>query len=328
MSQLLQSQTFLRAFSGHHRKEQSIVESLQFHFQRIIKEKFVRVASSSQLAQFNDLLIKYLENSLVFIANDTDRQLQFINFTKEQELTLVAVILVLTGHLMMHYSETRYKHLVELFKTLQANVPGLSPYFYLNTLSPRQLQLDEGKPPSSNDRSMANRFADRMLTMFNYKSTLFDCFDLFTRIFFSVTSSLATDADLRINLMELYQHVFRGLRELQKQKLNAQRDEAPEVPGTRPAHGGPLTSSISLFQSGRSLRATILTMLRSSFFTLHELASVHSKVCRVTQTAPGASVASQVHLQLGQQEGRQVANLCKNFRQHVSAIIDYTLDSY
>jgi hypothetical protein len=75
MSQLLQSRTFLRAFSGQHRKEQPTVDSLHFHFQRIMKEKFVKVASAGQLTQFNDLLIKYLENALIFIANDTDRQL-------------------------------------------------------------------------------------------------------------------------------------------------------------------------------------------------------------------------------------------------------------
>jgi len=38
-----------------------------------MKEKFVKVVPANQLSQFNDLLIKYLENSLIFIANDTDR---------------------------------------------------------------------------------------------------------------------------------------------------------------------------------------------------------------------------------------------------------------
>ena len=177
MSQLLQSRTFLNAFSSHNRKEQSILQSLLFHFQRIMKEKFVKVAPANQLSQFNDLLVKYLENALIFIANDTDRQLQFIQFTKEQELTIVVVMLVLIGHLMMHHSETRFKHLVDLFKTLQANISGLAPFFYLNTLSPRQLQLNQGKAAGSKDKNRLSRFADSMLTMFNYKTTLFDCFD-------------------------------------------------------------------------------------------------------------------------------------------------------
>jgi hypothetical protein len=73
MSQLLESQTFLNAFSSNKRKEKSILDNLLFNFQRIIKEKFVKITPVSQLNQFNDLLIKYFENSLVFIANDTDR---------------------------------------------------------------------------------------------------------------------------------------------------------------------------------------------------------------------------------------------------------------
>ena len=54
------------------------LESLLFQFERIIKEKFVKVASSSQLSQHNDQVIRYLETTLAFIANDTDKQLQFI----------------------------------------------------------------------------------------------------------------------------------------------------------------------------------------------------------------------------------------------------------
>jgi len=82
-------------------------------------------------------VIRYLENALVFIANDTDRQLQLIQFSKEQELTIVVVILILTGHLMLHHSDIRFKYLLDLFKTLQANISGLAPFFFLNTLSPR-----------------------------------------------------------------------------------------------------------------------------------------------------------------------------------------------
>ena len=41
--------------------------------------------------------------------------------------------------------------------------------------------------------------------MFNYKQTLFDCFDLFTKIFFKITNNISSDSDLRINMMELYQ---------------------------------------------------------------------------------------------------------------------------
>lgn len=230
MSDLLESRTFLNAFASHNRKEQSIVNNLLFHFQRIIKEKFVKVTPASQLNQFNDLLIKYFENSLMFIANDTDRQLQYIQFSREQELTIVVVMLTLMGHLMMHHSETRYKHLVDLFKTLQANIPGLVDFFHLNTLSPRQMQLTQGKGPNPKDRSRLSRFSERMLTFFNYKTTLFDCFDSFTKIFFDVISNISSQCELKVNMMELFQQIFRGLREEQKKKLLAfQEDEEQEM---------------------------------------------------------------------------------------------------
>jgi hypothetical protein len=331
MSQLLQSRTFLNAFSSRNRRDEATVTSLLFHFQRIMKEKFVKVAAASQLSQFNDLLVKYLENSLVFIANDTDRQLQLTQFTKEQELTIVVVMLVLIGHLVMHHSETRYKHLVDIFKTLQANISGLAPFFYLTTLSPRQLQLSQGKTVGQKDKHRPSRFAERMLTMFNYRTTLFDCFDQFTRIFFTVTNSIASDSDLRVNLMELYQQIFRGLREVQKQKLNAQRAE--EVLATRAGQsfsGSNIASSLSLIQRGKNLRSTILAMMQSAFFNLHELASVHNKIVQPNPSLAGGPAASGSAQQLGQlqQESRQATNLCKNFRQHISSMIDYTLDSY
>ena len=73
MSQLLESQTFLNTFATNKKKEQSIIDNLLFNFSRIMKEKFVKITPVNQLGQFNDVVIKYLENSLVFIANDTDR---------------------------------------------------------------------------------------------------------------------------------------------------------------------------------------------------------------------------------------------------------------
>ena len=105
----------------------------------------MKITPLNQLNQFNDLLIKYFENSLHFIANDTDRQLQVVKFSKEEELALVVVILILIGHLMMNHSEARFRHLVNIFKTLQSNIPSLQPFFYLNTLSPRQLILTQTK---------------------------------------------------------------------------------------------------------------------------------------------------------------------------------------
>lgn len=85
----------------------------------------MKITPVNQLNQFNELLIKYLENSILLIANDTDRQLQVVKFSKEEELALVVVILILIGHLMMNHSEVRFRHLVNIFKTLQSNIPSL-----------------------------------------------------------------------------------------------------------------------------------------------------------------------------------------------------------
>lgn len=141
MSQLLESQSFLSAFSNNKRNDRTILENLLFHFKRIIKEKFVKITPQNQLNQFNELLIKYFENCLVFIANDTDRELQCIQFNKEQELTIVIVMLILVGNLILKHSEKRYKYLIDLFQKVQANImqKNQQPYFHLNTLSPAQL---------------------------------------------------------------------------------------------------------------------------------------------------------------------------------------------
>lgn len=53
------------------------------------------MSPAQQLSVFNDFMIKYFENVLALIANDTDRQLQLVVFSKEHELTLVVVILLL-----------------------------------------------------------------------------------------------------------------------------------------------------------------------------------------------------------------------------------------
>jgi hypothetical protein len=61
-------------------------------------------------------------------------------------------------------------------------------------------------------------------------------------------------------------------------------------------------------------------MLQSAFFNLHELSSIQNKLVSVSQTS---SLTQQA-----QQETKIVYNLSKNFRQHISNMIDYILYSY
>lgn len=81
MSDLLASQTFLDAFSAQNRKEKSIMKNLMFRILRIMNDKFAEIAGSKSIEQMPELVIKYFENSLVFITNDSERPAQVIKFS-------------------------------------------------------------------------------------------------------------------------------------------------------------------------------------------------------------------------------------------------------
>ena len=59
-------------------------------------------------------------------------------------------------------------------------------------------------------------------------------------------------------------------------------------------------------------------MLQSAFFNLHELSSLQNKLVSASQSFEKAEL----------QETKIVYNLSKNFRQHISNMIDYILYSY
>jgi hypothetical protein len=81
MSDLLASQTFLDAFSAQNRKEKSIMKNLMFRILRIMNDKFAEIAGSKSIEQMPEMVIKYFENSLVFITNDSERPAQVIKFS-------------------------------------------------------------------------------------------------------------------------------------------------------------------------------------------------------------------------------------------------------
>jgi hypothetical protein len=60
-----------------------------------MSEKFEEITPDSQLKQQPDLIIKYFENALVFIANDAERPTQKIAFSDEDKLTITIIILML-----------------------------------------------------------------------------------------------------------------------------------------------------------------------------------------------------------------------------------------
>ena len=81
MSDLLASQTFLDAFSAQNRKEKSIMKNLMFRILRIMNDKFAEIAGAKSIEQMPEMVIKYFENSLVFITNDSERPAQVIKFS-------------------------------------------------------------------------------------------------------------------------------------------------------------------------------------------------------------------------------------------------------
>jgi hypothetical protein len=76
MQDLLSSTTFLETFSAKNRKHKSIMKNLMFRVRRIMSEKFNEVGGTRSVEQMPELIVKYLENSLVFISNDVERPTQ------------------------------------------------------------------------------------------------------------------------------------------------------------------------------------------------------------------------------------------------------------
>ncbi len=72
------------------------------------------------------LVIKYFENSLVFITNDVERPTQVIKFTLKEEITVVIVMIILTVDLIVSEpSENRFYFLLETFNKLSINIPSV-----------------------------------------------------------------------------------------------------------------------------------------------------------------------------------------------------------
>ncbi len=49
------------------------MKNLMFRIKRIMNDKFIEIAGDKSIEQMPEMIIKYLENSLVFITNDVER---------------------------------------------------------------------------------------------------------------------------------------------------------------------------------------------------------------------------------------------------------------
>jgi hypothetical protein len=57
------------------------MKNLMFRILRIMNDKFAEIAGSKSIEQMPEMVIKYFENSLVFITNDSERPAQVIKFS-------------------------------------------------------------------------------------------------------------------------------------------------------------------------------------------------------------------------------------------------------
>jgi hypothetical protein len=130
MSDLLSSQTFLETFSAKNRQETYIMKNLMFRIKRIMNDKFNEIAGDKSIVQMPEMIIKYLENSLVFITNDVERPTQVIKFTLKEELTVVIIMIILTVDLIIgEKNENRFYFLLETFNKLSIHVGMVSKFF-------------------------------------------------------------------------------------------------------------------------------------------------------------------------------------------------------
>lgn len=130
MSNLLQSTTFLSTFSGSNRREKSIMKNLLFRVNRLIREKFEEACSVQTTLLLPNLIIRYLECALVFIANDAERPTQLVRFGLKDELNISVLILILTAHAMQNEpTEERFNFLLAIFKKSSVHIPGVQKYF-------------------------------------------------------------------------------------------------------------------------------------------------------------------------------------------------------
>ena len=126
MSDLLESKTFLTTFANKNRKDKSIMKNLLFRIRRIMREEFETISTGNQSEQLGELIIRYFENSLVFIVNDIERPTLNLKFTPKQECTVSVLILVLLLTLLTQSpNEDRFYFLSDTFSKILMHIPLL-----------------------------------------------------------------------------------------------------------------------------------------------------------------------------------------------------------
>ena len=96
-----------------------------------MSEKFDELTPDNQIMQLPDLVIKYFENSLIMIANESER-LQIIKYSVKEELTVTIIIMLLIADLATKQCEiNRFYFMYDLLNKLTLNIPGVQRYLKL-----------------------------------------------------------------------------------------------------------------------------------------------------------------------------------------------------
>jgi hypothetical protein len=84
--------------------------------------------------QLPEIVIKYFENTLILIANESER-LQIVKFSSHEEIIVAVLILVLTADHAINQDTNRAYFLYDLFNKLAVNVSGIQKYLRVTTMS-------------------------------------------------------------------------------------------------------------------------------------------------------------------------------------------------
>ena len=79
------------------------------------------------------MLIRYFENTLVLIANESER-LQVIKFTAKEEVTVTVLLLTLVADLVLKGQTNRAYYIYDLLYKLSVSVHGVQKYLKTITI--------------------------------------------------------------------------------------------------------------------------------------------------------------------------------------------------
>ena len=154
-------------------------------------------------------MVKYIENTLMLIANESER-LQVIKFSEKQELTITVLLLVLVSDLALQSTavqgDNRAYYFYDLLYKLSVNVSGVQKYL-------KQIPIEQ---------FCEMRTENDILCVFQARAT-FEVFHMFTSVYFKVIQNLTCVPKLFGLMLGLWQQT------LAKHQLQVQKDQSKKI---------------------------------------------------------------------------------------------------